>query len=64
MWTTADDDGQYDLWVLGPNGFNRHFQGDASKLEKKFAPNPEIFVGYDVFGGGVHLQLRNDGAAM
>ncbi len=47
--------------MLGPNGFNRHFQGDASKLETKFAPNPEIFVGYDVFGGGVHLQLRNDG---
>ena len=22
-----DDDGRYDLWVLGPNGFHRHFMG-------------------------------------
>jgi phospholipase C len=60
VWA-AGDDGLYDLFVLGPNGFNRHFKGDVSKLTARHAPNPEIFVGYDVFGGGLHLQLRNDG---
>jgi phospholipase C len=29
-----DDEGRYDLWVLGPNGFHRHFRGhrDDPKL--------------------------------
>ncbi|WP_122780279.1 phospholipase domain-containing protein, partial [Pseudomonas viridiflava] len=26
-WTTYD--GRYDLWVLGPNGFHRHYRGDV-----------------------------------
>jgi phospholipase C len=61
-WTpTVDDNGLYDLWVLGPNGFHRHFQGDLNQIMTANAPNPEIFVGYDVFGGGLHLQLRNAG---
>jgi phospholipase C len=60
-WTVGDD-GVYDLWVLGPNGFHRYFKGDLAKVRaKKNAPNPEIFVGYNVFEGGLHLQLRNDG---
>ncbi|CAD7714776.1 Non-hemolytic phospholipase C [Xanthomonas hydrangeae] len=27
-WTTHD--GRYDLWLLGPNGFHRHYRGDLS----------------------------------
>ncbi|KCZ45824.1 MULTISPECIES: phosphocholine-specific phospholipase C [unclassified Hyphomonas] len=30
VWELGQDAGQYDLWVLGPNGFLRTFQGDAS----------------------------------
>ena len=59
-WATGDD-GLYDLWVAGPNGFHRHFKGDLSKVRAHHAPNPEIFAGYNVFEGGLHLQLRNDG---
>ena len=59
-WAVGDD-GLYDLWVLGPNGFHRSFKGDLGKVRGKDAPNPEIFVGYNVFDGGLHLQLRNDG---
>jgi phospholipase C len=44
-----------------PNGFHRHFKGDLSKVRQQNAANPEIFVGYNLFDGGVHLQLRNDG---
>ncbi|PSJ43118.1 phosphocholine-specific phospholipase C [Allosphingosinicella deserti] len=28
-WDAHGPDGAYDLWVLGPNGFHRHFAGDA-----------------------------------
>jgi phospholipase C len=28
-WRTTADGGRYDLWVLGPNGFHRHFAGAA-----------------------------------
>jgi phospholipase C len=30
-------------------------------MRHKNEPNPEIFVGYNVHDGGLHLQLRNDG---
>jgi phospholipase C len=26
-WAGRGDDGAYDLWILGPNGFHRHFAG-------------------------------------
>ncbi|KFA29040.1 phospholipase C, phosphocholine-specific [Xanthomonas vasicola] len=29
-WTTYD--GRYDLWLLGPNGFHRHYRGDLSAV--------------------------------
>ncbi|WP_188590805.1 phospholipase domain-containing protein, partial [Achromobacter denitrificans] len=28
-WPASADDGRYDLWVLGPNGFHRHCTGRA-----------------------------------
>ncbi|MCF4164776.1 phospholipase C, phosphocholine-specific [Zavarzinia compransoris] len=28
-WDLDGRDGRYDLWVLGPNGYHRHFTGDA-----------------------------------
>jgi len=59
-WAVGTD-GLYDLWVLAPNGFHRHFKGDLTKVKQKNAPNPEIFAGYHVFDGGLHLELRNDG---
>ncbi|MDU6496070.1 phospholipase domain-containing protein, partial [Bradyrhizobium sp.] len=59
-WSVGND-GLYDLWVLGPNGFHRHFKGDLGKVKQAHAANPEIFVGYNVHDGGLHMQLRNDG---
>ncbi|MGJ7493619.1 phosphocholine-specific phospholipase C [Variovorax sp. RT4R15] len=57
----ADNAGKYDLWVLGPNGFHRHFTGDLNTLKSRGAPEPEIRVGYQVRRGEIHLKLRNDG---
>jgi phospholipase C len=59
-WAVGDD-GLYDLWVLGPNGFHRYFKGDLSHIQRQNSPIPEIFAGYNVFDGGLHLQMRNDG---
>jgi phospholipase C len=54
LWDLGEDAGLYDLWVLGPNGFHRHFTGDALA-----ASLPEIAVQYDAFRGDVYVTLRN-----
>jgi phospholipase C len=56
LWTPAPgDQGKYDLWVLGPNGFHRHLQGcvDADTLLMELKTH----------GGSLRLDLRNGGAA-
>lgn len=57
----ADDNGQYDLWVLGPNGYHRRFTGDLTRIAAAGAPNPEIRVGYAGASGNLHLRLSNHG---
>ena len=57
VWALGDQMGKYDLWVLGPNGFHRHFGGTASRQ----GPQPEIQVCYDIANGGVSAKLRNNG---
>ena len=58
---TADNSGFYDLWVLGPNGFHRHFKGDLNRLRAGDAAMPEVRVCYDIANGNVYLSMRNDG---
>jgi phospholipase C len=57
-----DNSGFYDLWVLGPNGFHRHFKGDLGSLRGADAPGPEVRVCYDIANGNVYLEMRNTGA--
>lgn len=57
-WDTTADQGQYDLWVLGPNGFHRHFKGSNVAQDS----TPEIRVCYDYVNGDVYLQLQNTGS--
>ena len=53
-WELAADGGQYDLWVLGPNGFLRTFHGDASKaIETSAKMNSRT--------GIVTLMIKNKG---
>jgi phospholipase C len=56
----TDDGGAYDLWVLGPNGFHRHFKGNLNALRASNA-TPEVRVCYDITNGNVYLSMRNDG---
>jgi phospholipase C len=58
----TDDAGAYDLWVLGPNGFHRHFRGNLNALRTSNA-TPEVRVCYDIANGNVYLNMRNDGKA-
>uniref|UniRef100_UPI002555312B alkaline phosphatase family protein n=1 Tax=Stenotrophomonas maltophilia group sp. Smal17 TaxID=3377167 RepID=UPI002555312B len=48
-----DAQGRYDLWLLGPNGFHRHFQGAAKA--------PALQATVVRADGQLRLQLRNLG---
>jgi phospholipase C len=52
--------GQYDLWVMGPNGYHRHFKGDLNRI-RRLEQNPEIRVCYDITHGHVSVDLMNTG---
>lgn len=58
----TENAGLYDLWVLGPNGYHRHFRGDLNSLRAGGAANPEVRVCYDVANGNVYLKMLNGGA--
>lgn len=61
IWDAKKDNlGLYDLWVLGPNGFHRHFKGDLNRLVD-LQINPEIRVCYDIANGNVYAELMNMG---
>ena len=49
-----DAQGRYDLWLLGPNGFHRHFRGVAGA--------PVLQAQVDPVEGQLRLQLRNAGS--
>ncbi|MGO1075217.1 phosphocholine-specific phospholipase C [Inquilinus sp. CA228] len=59
-WATDPDFGQYDLWVLGPNGFHRHFTGSVAALGAG-KPAPEVVVAYDKPAGALVVRLLNRG---
>ncbi|EYS97805.1 phospholipase C [Cupriavidus sp. SK-4] len=60
-WNVFQDNaGQYDLWVLGPNGFHRHFRGDTNRIGDTGIA-PEIRVCYDIANGDVYVDLINAG---
>lgn len=58
-WDLSMDGGAYDLWVLGPNGFHRHFSGKVTAT----GANPEVKVCYDIANASVHLKMYNTGTA-
>jgi phospholipase C len=60
-WDASADGGFYDLWVLGPNGFHRHFTGELALHQR--APEPEIRIDYDRLRNGLRLRLLNRGNA-
>ncbi|AZP11954.1 phosphocholine-specific phospholipase C [Undibacterium parvum] len=47
--------GEYDIWLLGPNGFHRHFRGNIMQASAK----PELR--YDPANGEIVFHLHNSG---
>ncbi|MEJ6004949.1 phospholipase C, phosphocholine-specific [Paucibacter sp. AS339] len=54
--------GAYDLWVLGPNGYHRHFTGNARRVAAAAQPNPEVRVTPDMVNGELIIELSNAGS--
>ena len=59
-WTPLAS-GAYDLWVLAPNGFHRHFTGNARRVASAGQPNPDVVLSYDATGQQLRVQLTNNG---
>ncbi|VXA57036.1 Non-hemolytic phospholipase C [Acinetobacter proteolyticus] len=59
VWQTKDN--QYDLWVLGPNGFHRSFKGNLTQTAQIQAL-PEIRVCMEECDPKLFLKVRNDAA--
>jgi phospholipase C len=51
------------LWVLGPNGYHRHFTGSALRAVAAGQPRPDVQVQCDAVSGELVLRLVNNGAA-
>jgi phospholipase C len=50
--------GAYDLFIVGPNGFHRHFAGSPAA----FGGGPQPLVRTTIVGSKLHLRLVNAGA--
>jgi phospholipase C len=59
-WRSAST-GLYDLWVLGPNGFHRHFTGNLMQAIAEGNANPDVVVSYDKREGELIIKLVNKG---
>jgi phospholipase C len=60
VWPSLGPDRAYDLWVLGPNGFHRHFMGELTRPSAA-APRPEVELAYEPAKGAISARLVNDG---
>ena len=56
-WRPGRDGAPYDLWVLGPNGFHRHFVGVTN------AGEPQMALRADPAGNAIAVTLSNQAAA-
>ena len=60
-WLTAADQGRYDLWILGPNGFHRHFRGVQQALA---GGNPGISIADQVAANAIRIRCHNPQATV
>lgn len=61
-WNNADDRGEYDLIVLGPNGFMRHFTGRLKPRSEARLASPEVRLDYEPFTRTLVLEAWNLGS--
>ncbi|WP_088282632.1 phosphocholine-specific phospholipase C [Ideonella sp. A 288] len=53
--------GAYDLWVLGPNGFHRHFTGGPVLGDAALQANPDVLIDHDGDDRELQITLVNRG---
>ncbi|MNR20321.1 Non-hemolytic phospholipase C precursor [compost metagenome] len=58
-WALTGDDGRYDLWILGPNGFLRTFKGQASSATAGLS----LEVRQDKADASLTVTMRNSSRA-
>lgn len=61
-WDALPASGDYDLWLLGPNGFHRAYAGRADQAALA-GPLPELRVRHAGGAGSLRLRFENSGAA-
>jgi phospholipase C len=59
-WTLRLDQGRYDLWVYGPNGFVREFRGEVHDRALTY---PEVELKYEPENLAIELVATNKGQA-
>jgi phospholipase C len=57
-WDVRPDQGQYSLWIYGPNNFVREFSG---KISQRQLIRPEATLVYDARNRSVRMELTNKG---
>jgi phospholipase C len=62
-WALHDSHGEYDLWVLGPAGFHRHFTGNVRAQLSGYLIEPEIELNYHADLGNLLVRMSNPGLA-
>ena len=62
VWSTAANGGAYSLYVYGPNGFVRFFDGNTSAVSGG-SFKPEIAVDYEAASSSLSVQISNAGPA-
>ncbi|MBK7236032.1 MAG: phospholipase C, phosphocholine-specific [Sterolibacteriaceae bacterium] len=61
-WDTGAGGGRYDLWVIGPNGFHRHFSGSVRTTPGEAHALPEVQVRHDPNRHALIVSLTNRGS--
>ncbi|SDD86416.1 phospholipase C [Cupriavidus sp. YR651] len=59
QWDCDADDGRYDLWLLGPNGWHRHISGTAPSHTGQ--PGPVATLRHDPARQALALAIGNTG---
>ena len=57
-WLLQADEGRYDLWVYGPNGFVREFRGSQ---RARLGAAPEIKLRYNTGDSALRVIVANSG---
>lgn len=60
-WDTGADAGLYDLWLIGPNGFHRHFTGNVRVTAGEDKAHPEVRIRRDPARHALIVSLANSG---